>query len=273
LSEPAIARAIAALKICAQKVAIHPHLTLRAIATQACRSAANGAAFLARVRQETGLALEVISAEEEAHLAVLGCRDLIDNRFDLALVVDIGGGSTELCWVDAQARQPEILAWTSLPVGVVSLAERFPEPEIPNAGWWDDMVALARGHVDNFVHAGAHAPAFATGKAHIVGTSGAISSIAGVYLGLSRYQRGKVDGIWMDQGVMAATVAQLVALGRQGRADHPCIGAERADLVAPGAAILQAVCDAWPVSRLRVADRGLREGVLIELIAAARGPA
>lgn len=270
LSEAAIARAMVALKACAQKVAIHPRLALRAIATQACRAASNGAAFLCRVRQETGLAFEVVSAEEEARLAVLGCGNLIDSRFDLALVVDIGGGSTELCWVDAKGQRPEIRAWTSLPVGVVSLAEHFPEPEGDRAGWWNDMVAVAGGHVNGFLGAAALAPLFAAGKAHIVGTSGAVSSIAGVYLGLPRYQRGKVDGLWMDRASMADTVAHLVAMGRQGRADHPCIGPERADLVAPGAAILQAVCEAWPVSRLRVADRGLREGVLMELIAAAR---
>jgi exopolyphosphatase/guanosine-5'-triphosphate,3'-diphosphate pyrophosphatase len=271
LLDAAIVRTNVALKICAQKVAIHQNLILRCIATQACRAAQNGAIFLEQVRRETGLAFEVISAEEEARLAVLGCRNLIDRRDQIALVVDIGGGSTELCWVDARGPEAPILAWTSLPIGVVSMAERFPERQDGDIDWLDQMRRAARAHVESYVGAAGLAAAFADGNAHIIGTSGAVSSLAGVHMGLTRYQRAKVDGFWMTRDEIAATTDRLVMGGRASREANGCIGPDRADLVIPGAAILQAVCDVWPSARIRVADRGLREGVLLELMAKWRG--
>jgi exopolyphosphatase/guanosine-5'-triphosphate,3'-diphosphate pyrophosphatase len=271
LSDAAIARAMEALRVCAQKVAVHPRLRMRCIATQACRAAANGGDFLERVRRETGLNLEVVTPAEEARLAVLGCAALIDPGADVALVIDIGGGSTELSWVDARSARtnPLMLGWTSLSVGVVTLAERMPESADP--AWYDAMVAHVRDEAAAFAGAVAHRAAFDGGRAHIVGTSGAVSSLAGVHLNLARYQRSKVDGLWLSAEDVGAAIARLRALTQAERAAHACIGPERADLVVPGAAILEAVCGLWPTPRLRVADRGLREGVLMELMARERG--
>jgi exopolyphosphatase/guanosine-5'-triphosphate,3'-diphosphate pyrophosphatase len=92
-----------------------------------------------------------------------------------------------------------------------------------------------------------------------------------VHLNLQRYQRSKVDGLWMSDEQLRAVVTRLRGFTTAQRAAHACIGPDRADLVVPGAAILEAVCGLWPAPRVRVADRGLREGVLMELIAAARG--
>lgn len=266
----AMDRTIEALRACAQKVAIHPQLRLRGIATQACRIAANGAEFLARVKRETGLALDIVTPEEEARLSVMGCAALIDPAADIALVIDIGGGSTELSWVDARTAkgEPAILAWMSLPVGVVTLAERMPETGHP--GWYDAMRAHVADELRRFSGAEAQRAAFAQGRAHIVGTSGAVSSLAGVHLNLQRYQRSKVDGLWMRDDEVRGAAARVRAMSPAERAANPCIGPDRADLVAPGAAILEAVCDLWPTQRVRVADRGLREGVLMDLMAQER---
>jgi exopolyphosphatase / guanosine-5'-triphosphate,3'-diphosphate pyrophosphatase len=270
LSEAAMARALEALRVCAERVAPHPVLHLRAIATQACRIAANGPEFLTRVKRETGLSLEVVTPEEEAHLSVLGCAALIDPGSDVALVIDIGGGSTELSWVDSRtAREtPRILAWTSLPVGVVTLAERMPESD--DASWYDAMRAHVGAEVRGFAGAEGLREAFARGRAHIVGTSGAVSSLAGVHLNLSRYLRARVDGLWMSTGEVANVARRLRHLSSAERAAHACIGPDRADLVIPGSAILEEVCAQWPAERVRVADRGLREGVLMELMAHAK---
>jgi exopolyphosphatase/guanosine-5'-triphosphate,3'-diphosphate pyrophosphatase len=265
LSEAAMERAMEALRACAQVVAVHPRLMLRGIATQACRVAANGAEFLARVKRDTGLAFEIVTAQEEARLSVLGCAALIDPGCEAALVIDIGGGSTELSWVDA--RTHEMRAWTSLSLGVVTLAERLPEKD----GWYEAMTALVDAEVRAFSGADALRGCFDRGRAHVVGTSGAVSSLAGVHLDLSRYQRSKVDGLWMSGGEVRAVSQRLRDWRPAQRAAHPCIGPDRADLVVPGAAILEAVCAAWPTERVRVADRGLREGVLLELIARERG--
>lgn len=270
LQDEAMERAIGALRICAEKVARRRVLQLRAVATQACRSAENGAEFIARVKTETGLDLTIIEPEEEARLSVAGCSNLMDRQAEAALVVDVGGGSTELSWVTFSGsendRRPRLISWLSIPVGVVSLAERFPEPDPATTAWWDAMVGAVRTEIANFGAADPLRSHFEAGRAHLIGTSGAITSLAGMHLGLRRYDRSRVDGLWMTRGECDAAALRLRQVGRLGRAAEPCIGPDRADLVLAGAAILDAVQQLWPCDRVRVADRGLREGMLLALM-------
>jgi exopolyphosphatase/guanosine-5'-triphosphate,3'-diphosphate pyrophosphatase len=280
LQEAAMDRAMAALRICADRLRRRGAPRLRAIATQACRSAENGAAFLERVAVETGLTLQVITPREEARLSVAGCLNLLDRQTDAALVLDVGGGSTELSWVDlsdpaARAGEgrpglgamPPIRAWLSIPMGVVTLAEQFPEQRPGEAAWFRLMVDAVKAPIAAFEAAEAMRPVFQAGRAHLVGTSGAITSLAGLHLGLARYERARVDGLWLTQADCVAAADRLLDLTPQARAAQPCIGPDRADLVLAGAAILQAVQEIWPCERVRVADRGLREGVLLSLMA------
>lgn len=279
LDVAAMDRALSALAICAEKVRKRRALRVRAVATQACRIAENGAAFVERVERETGLRLEVITPKEEAQLSVAGCLNLLDREAEAALVVDVGGGSTELSWVDLKhdALNPvgphvehhrlPIHAWMSIPIGVVTLAERFPERRTGTAAWFREMVEHVQGELDAFKHADHLRPIFADGRAHLVGTSGAITSLAGMHLRLRRYERSRVDGLWLTHDDCRAAADTLLALEPEARAAQPCIGPDRADLVLAGAAILQAVQERWPCPRVRVADRGLREGLLLSLIA------
>ena len=271
LSDEAMERALSALGVCADKVRRHEPVKLRAIATQACRSAENGAEFLKRVRERTGIALDIISPREEAQLSVAGCSNLIDASSDAALVLDVGGGSTELAWLDLRGWQPErglpaIKAWLSIPIGVVTLAERFPEDETSGDVWFRAMVEAVRGPIAGFASAEPLRDLFDTGRCHLIGTSGAITSLAGLHLRLPRYERSKVDGLWMSRTECEDVRVRLTALTTRERAAQPCIGPDRADLVLAGAAILEAVQEVWPCERVRVADRGLREGVLISLM-------
>jgi len=269
LDEAAMDRAVAALAICAEKIRRRRPLRLRAVATQACRIAENGQAFVTRVAAETGIELAVISPREEAKLSVAGCANLIDRSLDAALVIDVGGGSTELSWVDLKASGTGPLsvgAWLSIPVGVVTLAERFPEDATASAGWFASMVRHIREHIDAFDEAERFRPVFESGRAHLIGTSGAITSLAGLHLGLKRYERSRVDGLWLSDVDCDAAAERLISLGPGGRAAEPCIGPDRADLVLAGAAILRAVQDTWPCARVRVADRGLREGILLSMM-------
>jgi len=281
LSEAAMERALAALKVSAEKVRRRKVVKLKAIATQACRSAANGPEFVARVAAETGLQLQIISPREEAQLSVAGCLNLLDRKAEAALVVDVGGGSTELSWVDlkvggleseiakfAVGRLP-IKAWLSIPIGVVTLAERFPEGEVVTEGWFRAMVEEVKAELAAFRSADSLREVFQADRAHLVGTSGAITSLAGMHLGLRRYDRSQVDGIWMTRTQCDAAADLLLGLNARQRAEQPCIGPDRADLVLAGAAILQAVQELWPCSRVRVADRGLREGILMSLMSSA----
>jgi exopolyphosphatase/guanosine-5'-triphosphate,3'-diphosphate pyrophosphatase len=270
LSEAAMDRAMAALRISAEKVRRRRVVRLRAIATQACRMADNGPAFLDRVAEETGLRLQIITPQEEARLSVAGCLNLLDRTADAALVVDVGGGSTELSWVELKdappAGPPPMRAWLSIPMGVVTLAERFPEGAEATEAWYRQMVETVKAEIAAFRRADPLRPVFDADRAHLIGTSGAITSLAGLHLRLPRYDRNRVDGIWMTRAECDAAAGRLLALSPGERAEQPCIGPDRADLVLAGAAILQAVQELWPCSRVRVADRGLREGILISLM-------
>ena len=271
LQPEAMERAMAALRVCADKVRRRQVVRLRAVATQACRSASNGQAFVDRVERETGLKLTVIAPDEEARLSVAGCTNLLDSEAEAALVVDVGGGSTELSWVVIDATSPhrvraDVRAWLSIPIGVVTLAERFPEPDADKDAWFAAMVAAIGEEITAFHRADDLRPVFEAGRAHMVGTSGAITSLAGLHLGLAKYERARVDGLWMSAQECRVAADRLIGVNVATRAAEPCIGKDRADLVLAGAAILQAVQDLWPCERVRVADRGLREGMLISLM-------
>jgi exopolyphosphatase/guanosine-5'-triphosphate,3'-diphosphate pyrophosphatase len=268
LSDEAMDRAVAALKICADKMRRRGVTASRQIATEACRAAANAHAFIARVRHEVGLELEVIPPAEEAELAVAGCVPLFDPRRRFALVFDIGGGSTEVMWLALNGGgPPRLRAWTSLPCGVVTLAERHAGAETPahyDAAVEDVASRLVRLRESLDLHPSDVA------AAQVVGTSGTVTTLAGVHLGLPRYDRARVDGVWLERDAIEAVTRALRGMDVAERAAHPCIGHDRADLVVAGCAILDGIHRMWPHRRLQVADRGLREGMLMRLIAAER---
>lgn len=273
LGEAAMARAYQALQACAQRIEARKPVAIGCVATQACRQAANGASFLNRVKLDLGLDFQVISPEQEARLSVLGCASLMQAEGDVAMVVDIGGGSTEISWVNPQAVKanrvdPPILGWSSTPLGVVTLAEEEVEPEGDRREWYEARVARLMAQLRAAPCPPAVRQAFAEGRAHMIGTSGTVTSLAGVHMNLPRYDRSRVDGYWFDVRDCRAAIGRLLAEDFAGRAAHPCIGKDRADLVVAGGAILDAVLRVWPVERIRVADRGLREGVLMQLMAA-----
>jgi len=275
LDDAAMDRAYEALMLCGERVAKKGVTSTRlmAVATQACRQAENSLEFIERVRLGTGLKLRVIDPAEEAELAVRGCLNLFDPSAEAVLVVDVGGGSTELNWLARRGDTFVLEGWMSAPVGVVTLAERHPEPAGALDDWYEAMVtdmgtAIADAPVDPALR-----EKFVGGQAHMVGTSGAITSLAGIHLGLKRYQRNLVDGLWMTRSDCEAAADRLKRLGATGRAAEPCIGPDRADLVLAGAAIMEAVQRAWPSERVRVADRGLREGLLLQRMREDRKPA
>ena len=277
LSEEAMQRSIDALKICAAKLRNHGIKRFRLIATEACRQAENGVEFLSRVKTETGLDLEIVNRETEARLAAEGCGTLMDRKADAAVLFDIGGGSSELILIDRNLnagkgarshKKPiseKITAWTSLPLGVVTLAERHGGHEVSKAVF-DLMVKEVVGHLDAFEGRDKLAHIWNKGRVHLLGTSGTVTTIAGVHLKLPKYDRRRVDGIWLADHEVDAVISQLLNMDYDERAKNPCIGHERADLVLAGCAILQAIRQTWPCQKLRVADRGLREGLLNEMI-------
>ena len=264
LAPQAMDRTIAALKLCQTRLAGHPVRAIRAVATEACRRATNGGEFLARVRAETGLDLQLITAREEAELAVESCAPLLRDGGRRALLFDIGGGSTEVAWVRlAAGAPPEMIASLSLPLGVVTLAEAA-------APSFEAMVADIAARLQPFEAVHRIGQEIRQGGVRLLGTSGTVTTLASLALGLSRYNRHAVDGMVLSHVQAHAALQQLRALGRDGLGRHPCIGPERAEFVLPGCAIFAAIHGVWPVAEVIVADRGLREGMLLQMIRAAR---
>ncbi|HCB75053.1 MAG TPA: exopolyphosphatase [Sphingomonas bacterium] len=266
LSDAAIERTIAALRICADKLKRRNVTLARSVATEACRRASNGPEFIARVRAETGIMLDIISAEEEARLAVLGCHALLEPGDGPALVFDIGGGSTELVLVDNSEPAPRVLDWHSAPWGVVSLTEGVAaRPDEPLL----DHYARMKGAVATAFAPFAGRVGRPTGTPRLLGTSGTVTTLASVHLGLSAYDRSAIDGLIVPAAAMREVSGRLAGLDLAQRSKVPCIGSERADLVVAGCAILEAILDLWPAERLGIADRGIREGILRRLMASA----
>jgi len=269
LGDAAIARAIEALSICRDKMQLRGATRARLIATEACRAAQNGEEFRARVRNEVGLDLEIVDRETEASLAAIGCTPLMDPAADAVILFDIGGGSSEIVRLGRSTPAsggppvPQIRGWASLSLGVVSLAERYGGVAVDGAVY-GAMVDEVEAHVRRF--AAEHGEGLDLAATHLLGTSGTVTTIAGLHLRLRRYDRRQVDGCWMSDAQVQSVLDELCAMNYEERVASPCIGAERADLVLAGCAILDAIRRVFPCERLRVADRGLREGMLVDMM-------
>src|SRR5271155_5031193 len=255
LSEAALARTLEALKVCRDKRAARGVTRARTIATEACRSAANGLAFIATVRERVGIELEIVDRETEAHLAAAGVGDLADKEARSTVMFDIGGGSSEIIWLAFDPRAARgangVKAWESLRLGVVSLAETVGGVDVSDEDFGAKVANEAR-----------------CARFHLLGTSGTVTTIAGVHLNLARYDRRAVDGLWLGRVEVDGAIKRLRAMSYAERAANACIGHERADLVLAGCAILEAIREHFPAERLRIADRGLREGILSHMMRA-----
>ncbi|MEH7826894.1 Ppx/GppA phosphatase family protein [Gemmobacter denitrificans] len=280
LSRASMGRTVQALRICQKKIEKHGVSRMRLVATEACRRARNARDFIRQVRRETGLSLEVIPAEEEARLAVISCAPLVSKRTEQLLVIDIGGGSTELVWIDLSAVAPEdrpraimgmrkgftapgqplarVVDWISVPLGVATLKDQFADVE-DDAARFALMSWYFEENLAGFSPYHAEQPREGF---QIIGTSGTVTTVAASFLGLRRYDRTKVDGLRMTSTQIDTVIRDYLSLGPDGRRTDPRIGRDRHTLIMSGAAILQALMRIWPTDRLSVADRGLREGLL-----------
>lgn len=268
LNDAAMDRTIEALRVCSNKLKWHDVKRFRLIATEACRQAGNGPDFIARVEDEVGLKLEIIDRQTEAGLAASGASPLIESGAESAVIFDIGGGSTEVMWMEASGGHHHMKAWISLAAGVVTLSERLNGGGDVSIETFEAMRQEVRRLLEPFVtevagFAGEHPQ-----PSHLLGTSGTVTTIAGVHLGLKFYDRARVDGCWISTEGAGAVTEKLLGMSYEARMRNGCIGKERADLVLAGCAILEEIRIAFPSPRIRVADRGLREGILIQMMEA-----
>ena len=267
LSDTAMARTLAALRVCDAKIQRRGVTGVRAVATEACRRANNCDEFITMVGRETGITLEIISSAEEGRLALAGCAPLLDSALPHALVFDIGGGSTEIMWLEllGAGRQPRLIDQISVRHGVVSLAEQYGGDHIGEVVY-RSMVETVAVAIEPFERRNGIRAEVDRGAVQLLGTSGTVTTLAGVNLGLVRYERSLIDGSHLSVAHARLITRHLMQLDFHQRAAHPCIGYDRADLVIAGCAVLEAICDVWPFDRLRIADRGLREGILADFI-------
>ncbi|MBT7943099.1 MAG: Ppx/GppA family phosphatase [Alphaproteobacteria bacterium] len=273
LSDAAIERTTEALKICARKIEARNVRQTRAVATEACRQAANDGDFFRHVQQQTGLDLQTITPRQEAELTLAGCVPLLATQHARSLMFDIGGGSTEVLWVEPNASgHARVIDFMSLPFGVVSLAEEFGRDALSNEVF-ETIIARVDADLVPFEDRHHIAREIDSGNVHVLGTSGTVTTMGAIYLDLPRYDRARVDGLSIRFESIFAICSKLVSLDFEARNNHPCIGPGRADLMVMGCAILTAICRRWPASHLTAADRGIREGLLLDMMASNRAVA
>jgi len=270
LSEDAMERTIAALQACKRKLNKYNLTSARYVATEACRRAENGMAFLDRVRSQVGIDIDIITTEEEARLAFVGCASLLTQGTARAIVFDIGGGSTELMWVDVEKlRKGEtatpITDWLSVGFGVMNLADKFGGSDLVERGF-DDMVEFLKERLRPFDDTNAISDTIGGTNVQLLSTSGTVTTLAAIHLDLPRYDRSRIDGITLPVSDVRATVRKLLDMRPSGRFNHPCIGPDRADFILSGCAIFEAISSLWPTQSITIADRGVREGIILSLM-------
>lgn len=270
LSEDAMQRTKLALAACQKKLSRYNIHKARFVATEACRRANNGPAFLEQVRQQIDLPIEIISNEQEAHLAFLGCASLLVPEAERAMVFDIGGGSTEVMWVDLTATERKngahpITDWLSIGYGVMNLADKFGGSNLADLAF-EDMVNFMAEQIRPFDEANKVRETMGHSKVQLLSTSGTVTTLAAIHLGLPRYDRAKIDGITLSVGDLRETTRRLLAMRPSERFNHPCIGPDRADFIISGCAIFEAIARMWPSGNITIADRGVREGIILSLL-------
>lgn len=266
LAPDAMERTLAALAACQKKLERHEVHASRFVATEACRRAANAPAFMERVRRELGMHIEIISSEEEAHLAFLGCASLLTEGSERAIVFDIGGGSTELMWIDVGGARG-ITGWFSIPYGVMNLGDRFGGQSFADLAF-NDMVEYIEAQIAPFDEANQISESLGENRVQMLSTSGTVTTLAAIHLGLPKYDRAKIDGIRLKVLDIRATTRKLLDMRPSERFHHPCIGSDRADYIIPGCAIFEAISNVWPTGEITIADRGVREGIILSLAGA-----
>lgn len=265
LSEEAMGRTMDALSACQKKLEKYPDAKKRFVATEACRRASNGPAFIERVRSELGMHIHIISGEEEARLAFLGCSSLLKKKKPDALVFDIGGGSTELMWVKVDPDgSHRIRDWLSVGFGVMNLADAYGGAAFSDMAY-DDMTSLISEKINAFIERNRIKDAVGADSLQMLSTSGTVTTLAAIAQGLPRYDRSKIDGLTIDVEDLRRTVVMLQKMRPSERFNHPCIGPDRADFILSGCAIFDALTRPWPQMQMRVADRGVREGIILSL--------
>jgi exopolyphosphatase/guanosine-5'-triphosphate,3'-diphosphate pyrophosphatase len=272
LCEDAMQRTMKALATCKSKLDRHHIAKARFVATEACRRADNAEDFLKRVEQELDLSIDVISNEEEARLAFLGCSSLLLKDTKYALAFDIGGGSTEFMWVKIMADAPInshkrhlIQDWLSMPYGVMNMSEQFGGPAYTEI-YFEEIVQRIANMLTAIEKNNQIASRIWHDHVQMLSTSGTVTTLAAIHLNLPHYDRSKIDGLKLSISDIRGATQTLLKMSPSQRANHPCIGSSRTDFILSGCAIFEAIARVFPIEKITIADRGVREGIIVSLM-------
>lgn len=261
LSSQSMERAYLALEECSRRLEFHQVKRFRCAATAACRYATNTEEFVEKAEKKSGLRIEVISPEEESRLAVAGCSELFDAKKPYAIVLDIGGGSTELVWTEVQSEQRfRVIDNLSFPYGFATLRDQLKDPETR-----DRISQFFSGEINEFAVKHDLNKLIAEDKVQMIGASGTITTLAAIVLGLDSYDKARVHEAELYSTDITNVLRYLKATRYADRVQHPCIGQQRADSIMGGVTLFEAIYDIIPVSPIIAADRGVREGILFTL--------
>lgn len=267
ISDQATDRTVSALKICMDKMKRRGVTRMWNVATQACREAENGDHFVKTIEEKVKIKLDIIDPKEEARLAVMGCKALLDTNYNRGIVFDIGGGSTEIIWIEYnEKRIPEIIDWISIPLGVVNLSEEYGTEKVLPSEHYQEMKERVKEHIIPFEEKHAIRSSIDENMVQLMGTSGTVTTLTSMHLNQAVYDRNEVDGAWMKSKDLVNLCTDLAKLDYKERLALNNIGNDRAELVVAGCAIFDALIDVWPIEDCRVADRGIREGMLHHLM-------
>ena len=267
ISDQATERTVSALKICMDKMKRRGVTRMWNVATQACREAENGDHFVKTIEEQVKIKLDIIDPKEEARLAVMGCKALLDKNYNRGIVFDIGGGSTEIIWIKYnEKRIPEIIDWISIPLGVVNLSEEYGTEKVLPAEHYQEIKERVKEHIVPFEKKHGIRSSIDENMVQLMGTSGTVTTLTSMHLNQAVYDRNEVDGSWMKSKDLVDLCKDLAKLDYKERLALNNIGNDRAELVVAGCAIFDALIDVWPIEGCRVADRGIREGMLHHLM-------
>ncbi len=263
LSDAAMERALETLGTFQRKISRYNNIQALSVTTAATRMAKNSAFFLRTIKQNLGIDLKVISSEEEALYATLGCAELVDKKYNNAVIFDIGGGSTEVILADFTTHnRPRIIDSISIPLGVVSLAEDLAHTTFKT---YSKTVEKVLSYTQPFCEKHNIIDLIAKDLVQLIGTSGTITTVSALHQNLKFYDRDKVDGSILSFSDIESTIKHVQLMGQEERLLHPCIGQSRDDLILGGLAIFEGIYKAFPDLPVTVTDRGVRDGIVYAL--------
>jgi exopolyphosphatase/guanosine-5'-triphosphate,3'-diphosphate pyrophosphatase len=295
LSEEAIERTIVALRACKKKLDSHRIYKMRAVATEACRQASNTKSLIERVNSEIGVDLEVISPQEEARLVLKGCSGVISDEKNYGILMDIGGGSTEVVWlkINKGMTRPTIsvIDSISLPFGVVTISDTYTHSK-NNQEIYTVLRKNILSTIDTFMKKNNIRTNFSKGDVQVITSSGTTTTLGSLTLGLSTYDRSSVDGkdfsskkiVEVGEELLSrylSSTPTTVKLGKEKNFitnkffDHvldksseefKIFAYNRMGLLAAGVVIINSILESIGDCLVRIADRGVREGILYDLM-------